>query len=113
MSDEPKNTGRALGPIGDRILFENDLIRVWAVALEAGQIQPWHRHDLPYLIVPLTAGHNEMEFDDGRIRQTEEVVGEVIWREAGIPHELRNISSWLYRNVLIEFKQPTTSSHNA
>jgi beta-alanine degradation protein BauB len=28
----------------------------------------------------------------------------VIWREAGIPHELLNCSTWQYRNVLIEIK---------
>ena len=95
---------RALGPVGDRILLENDTIRVWALALEPGGVQPWHRHDLPYLIVPLTDGQNEMEFADGRIRQTVETAGAVIWREAGIPHELRNRSGAPYRNVLIEFK---------
>jgi len=104
MSEAGKSEGRTLGPIGDRILFENDTVRVWGLSLESGQVQPWHRHDLPYLVVPLTEGRNEMEFDDGRLRQTVETVGEVIWREPGIPHELRNISTWQYRNVLIEFK---------
>jgi len=28
----------------------------------------------------------------------------VIWREAGIPHELLNCSDWQYRNVLVEIK---------
>jgi hypothetical protein len=28
----------------------------------------------------------------------------VLWREAGPPHELLNISDWQYRNVLIEIK---------
>jgi quercetin dioxygenase-like cupin family protein len=59
---------------------------------------------LPYLIVPLTEGKNEMTFDDGRVRQTQEKPGEVIWREPGIPHELRNCSDWQYRNVLVEIK---------
>ena len=95
---------RLLGPVGDRILFENATIRVWSVSLEPEAIQAWHKHDLPYLIVPLTPGENEMEFEDGRIRQTVETVGEVLWREAGIPHELRNKSTWQYNNVLIEFK---------
>jgi len=45
-----------------------------------------------------------MTFDDGRVRQTNEKPGEVIWREAGIPHELLNCSDWQYRNVLVEIK---------
>ncbi len=97
-----------LGPIGDRILFENDRVRVWSVALEPGGRQPWHQHLLPYLIVPLTPGRNEMHFADGRVRQTEEEPGVPIWREPGIPHELRNISDWQYKNVLIEIKNGGT-----
>ena len=104
MPEARKPESRSLGPVGDRILFENDTIRVWSVALAPGGVQAWHKHELPYLIVPLTPGQNEMEFEDGRIRQTVESIGGVLWREAGIPHELRNTSAWDYANVLIEFK---------
>ena len=104
MATMPPDT--ILGPIGNAILFENDVIRVWSVELEPNDRQAWHRHDLPYLIVPLTKGHNVMTFADGRVRETEEAVGGVLWREPGIPHELLNVSDWTYRNVLIEFKQP-------
>ena len=76
-------TNRTLGPIGDKILFENDQVRVWSVNLAPGQRQSWHRHDLPYLIVPLTKGKNIMYFDDGREKETSEAVGEVLWREPG------------------------------
>jgi quercetin dioxygenase-like cupin family protein len=107
MSASETGTSRTLGPIGDKILFENEHIRVWSVTLDPDGKQPWHQHHLPYLIVPLTPGKNEMHFDDGRLRLTEEKPGEVIWREPGIPHELHNISDWQYRNVLIEIK--TTS----
>jgi quercetin dioxygenase-like cupin family protein len=63
---------RVLGPIGDKILFENEVVRVWSVTLDPGERQPWHQHRLPYLIVPLTEGRNEMTFDDGRVRETHE-----------------------------------------
>ncbi len=104
--NEKTTADRPLGPIGDKILFENEQIRVWSVNLEPGERQPWHRHDLPYLIVPLTKGKNIMYFADGREKETNEVVGEVLWRERGIPHELLNISDWNYSNVLIEIKTP-------
>jgi len=78
-------TTRALGPIGDKIVFENEFVRVWSLALEPGQRQPWHQHLLPYLIVPLTEGQNEMTFDDGRVRETREKPGEVIWPRETCP----------------------------
>ena len=39
---------RVLGPIGDKIVFENELVRVRSVTLDTGQRQPWHQHLLPY-----------------------------------------------------------------
>jgi quercetin dioxygenase-like cupin family protein len=104
MSTTATPATRTLGPIGDAILFENEHVRVWSVKLDPGQKQPWHQHLLPYLIVPLTPGKNVMTFDDGRVRETNEEPGVVLWREPGIPHELENVSDWQYRNVLVELK---------
>jgi quercetin dioxygenase-like cupin family protein len=98
------STTRELGPIGDKIIFENDDIRVWSLTLKPGGRQPWHQHLLPYLVVPLTKGKNKMIFDDGREKETAENPGEALWREPGIPHELYNISDWDYSNVLVEVK---------
>jgi len=105
MSEIRMPEGTVLGNIGDEIIFENDTIRVWRLSLAPGGIQGWHRHDLPYLIVPLTPGDNFMRFADGRSRATKETPGEVMWREPGIPHELENVGKSTYSNVLIEFKQ--------
>lgn len=103
----PENT--TLGPIGDKIIFENDFVRVWRLSLEPGDTQAWHQHDLPYLIVPLTAGDNVMRFSDGRSRETKETPGDAMWREPGIPHELENVGKATYSNVLIEFKGATAA----
>src|SRR6516165_1444989 len=87
-----------------RVIFPNTAPAGGLMALDPGQRQPWHQHLLPYLIVPLTEGRNEMTFDDGRVRETHEKPGDAIWREPGIPHELLNRSDWQYRNILIEIK---------
>jgi quercetin dioxygenase-like cupin family protein len=94
----------ALALIGSSILYENDAVRVWAVVVEPGAKQPWHRHLLPYLIVPLTGGDIEIESVDGVIRRPKETVGEVMWRDAGEVHELRNTGSSVYKNILVELK---------
>jgi quercetin dioxygenase-like cupin family protein len=106
MTVEAFDPDTPLGPIGDEVVFENEFVRVWGLALEPGGRQPWHRHDLPYLVIPLTDGDNEMHFADGRRRPTKETPGTALWREAGIPHELYNRSSWRYRNILVELKVP-------
>lgn len=105
MSEIGMPEGTVLGNIGDKVIFENATIRVWSLTLAPGAIQAWHRHELPYLVVPLTPGDNVMRFADGRVRPTKEAPGEALWREPGIPHELENAGGGTYSNLLIEFKQ--------
>lgn len=100
----------SLGPIGDRVIFENDNVKVWIVELAPGQIQRWHKHELPYLVLPLTMGKNEMHFLDGRVVKTDEAPGMALWREAGVPHELRNTSDFDYKNLLVEIKATAKAS---
>ena len=50
-----------LGPIGDRVMYENELIRVWDFVVEPGKSKGWHRHELPYVIIPMTDGDIELE----------------------------------------------------
>lgn len=110
MSTEGMPEGTVLGKIGDEVIFENDTVRVWGLRLEPGEIQSWHQHQLPYLVVPLTPGNNVMRFNDGRVRPTTEAPGDALWREPGVPHELENVGDQPYANVLIEFKNVQTSS---
>ncbi|WP_333722713.1 AraC family ligand binding domain-containing protein [Agrobacterium tumefaciens] len=97
--------GTKLGKVGDEIILENDFVRVWRLSLAPGDIQAWHQHDLPYLVVPLTKGENVMRFASGKVRPTVEAAGDALWREPGEPHELENTSDWQYSNLLIELKK--------
>jgi beta-alanine degradation protein BauB len=90
--------------IGNRILFENDLVRVWELAVEPGKSKGWHRHDLPYVIVPITDGSIEIESIDGKVIRPQDVAGKAIWRDPGEIHDLRNLGTAIYKNVLVEIK---------
>ena len=79
----PSKRGAELGPIGDKIIFENERVRVWSVKLDPGERQAWHQHHLPYLIVPMTEGKNVMYFEDGRDRRDQEVPGRCALARAG------------------------------
>ena len=46
-ADEP------LGQVADRILFEDDKVRIWDMRLEPGEMSDLHRHDLDYYLVML------------------------------------------------------------
>jgi quercetin dioxygenase-like cupin family protein len=95
-----------LGPIGDRVMYENELVRVWDFVVEPGKNKGWHRHDLPYVIIPMTDGDIELESAiTGQIDRPKGVqIGSPIWRDAGEIHDLRNVGAASYRNILIEIK---------
>jgi beta-alanine degradation protein BauB len=94
-----------LGPIGDRVMYENELVRVWDFVVEPGKSKGWHRHELPYVIIPMTDGDIELESAlTGDIERPKGKIGEPIWRDAGEVHDLRNVGKDTYRNILIELK---------
>jgi hypothetical protein len=98
----------ALGPIDSHVLTAMSCMSTTPFGSGPSSLpsaeQPWHRHLLAYLIVPLTGGDIEIESVAGVIRRPKEMVGEVMWREAGEVHELRNAGSSVYRNILVELK---------
>ncbi|HET6214904.1 MAG TPA: cupin [Micromonosporaceae bacterium] len=93
-----------LAPVGDRILFENDLVRVWQVRLGPGETQPLHRHDHPYLVVAVQGAMNVVETADGQRIDAPEPQGSVVFREPGATHMLTNIGETTYVGRLIELK---------
>jgi hypothetical protein len=41
---------RPLGNVANKLLFENDLVRVWEMTLAPGERSDRHRHEHPYLL---------------------------------------------------------------
>jgi uncharacterized RmlC-like cupin family protein len=100
-----KVSGKPLGPIGTKVLFENEHIRVWAIELPPQGHQPLHEHYHPYLIVPISDGKSVMRWEDGRERHLCDVPGDVKYREAsGGPHELFNLEDKQFHSILVEIK---------
>src|SRR5947209_14798954 len=53
--------GITLGPIGHKIVLENEHVRVWEIRLAPGETIDFHIHYHPYLVVSLGGGDNEVE----------------------------------------------------
>jgi hypothetical protein len=105
MPDKLSKSGNPLGPIGTKVLFENEHIRVWSVELPGKGHQPLHEHEHPYLIVPVSEGKALMRWEDGREREITDVLGNVVYREAnGGPHELFNLEATKFHSILVEIK---------
>jgi hypothetical protein len=100
--------GVKLGQVGDKILLENDHVRVWEVKLEPGETIDFHIHYHPYLVVSLGGGTNEIETISGRKIMTEEPIGTYVFiDEMREVHRLTNRSNITYLSRLIEMKSVT------
>ena len=97
--------GIKLGEVGQKILLENEFIRVWEVRLEPGETHDFHIHDHPYLVVSLGGGDNEIETIFGQRITTNEPLGSFVFMNEMRPvHRLTNRSNIRYLSRLIELK---------
>jgi hypothetical protein len=99
MSDE------STGAIGNRVLFENEHVRVWENVVEPGQESPVHRHDHDYLAIDIEGDrvvHNSVK--DGDFPRTEYEVspGSVVRIRGGVTETAINTSATRFRTILVE-----------
>lgn len=97
--------GIALGEVGQRIVLENEYVRVWEIRLDPGQTIDFHIHYHPYLVISLGGGENEIETVFGKRITTEELLGSTVFiNEMRAVHRLTNRANVTYLSRLIELK---------
>lgn len=96
--------------VGTRLLFENERVRVWDLALEAGESLEKHIHRDDFLFVVINGGDlkhvdPQNSANDRAVRYEDDLV---VFREAGdegtIHNRLVNVGNASYRNIVIELK---------
>jgi len=91
--------------IATKLLFENDRVRIWELALAPGERAPFHCHAVPYFFVCVDGGHALSRFANGTTVAMEYTVGDTWFDEmAGGPevHDLENVGSTLLRFTTVE-----------
>ena len=98
---------QTMHPVGSKILFEDEHVRVWEAEVAPGETLPIHFHDLDYVTVTLTEGDVEVYEADGTIRRGHRVPGDVHVTKVGRGqrHVLKNVGSGPYVNRIIELKR--------
>jgi hypothetical protein len=97
--------GIKLGEVGQRIVLENDHLRVWEIDLKPGHVQDFHLHYHPYIVISLGGGQNEIETIFGDKRMTNEPLGSTVFMNEMRPvHKLTNKDTARYLSRLIELK---------
>ncbi|MGH6674359.1 MAG: hypothetical protein ACRECE_07005 [Xanthobacteraceae bacterium] len=103
--------GIVLGEVGQRIVLENEHVRVWEIRLDPGQTIDFHIHYHPYLVISLGGGENEIETVFGKRITTDEPLGGTVFiNEMRAVHRLTNRASVPYLSRLIELKHVTWSA---
>jgi redox-sensitive bicupin YhaK (pirin superfamily) len=96
--------------IGTRLMFENDRVRVWDLALAPGESLPKHIHQNDYLFIVINGGslrHTDPETPANN-RDVQYATDQVVFLEAGsgiVHNELVNMGDAPYRNLVIELKK--------
>jgi beta-alanine degradation protein BauB len=96
--------------VGTRVMFENDRVRVWDLALAPGESLEKHIHRDDYFFIVESGGlirfanpDNPAEYNDVQFADDQ-----VTWRDAGasgkVDNRLTNIGSKPHRNYVIELK---------
>ena len=97
--------GRVLGDVANKLLFENELVRVWEMNLAPGERSDRHRHDLPYLLCVLEGTRVDAEVEGrGRVEIPVQP-GSVFFVPPGATETALNASPDHFREILIELKQ--------
>lgn len=97
--------GVTLGEVGQRIVLENEYVRIWEIRLDPGQTIDFHIHYHPYVVISLGGGENEIETIFGKHIMTDEPLGSTVFiNEMRAVHRLTNRANTPYLSRLIELK---------
>ena len=91
-----------IGPIGDRVLFEDEHIRVWEMVLEPGESSPLHHHENDYVVVVVEGDHVTVEPLEAAPKSGSVTPGHSVFLRKGGTEVAVNSGAVRYRDVQIE-----------
>lgn len=94
--------------VGQTLVSETDLVRVWHISLEPGERLGFHRHELDYCWIALTPGRSRSMYFDGNTVDTDYKPGDckvfAFGHDETMVHDLTNIGDTNLAFTTIEFK---------
>jgi hypothetical protein len=101
---------RTLGPVGTKIIFEDERVRVWQLRLKPGEDSAIHRHELDHLLIQVAGDRIAVlpEPDtQGPYRdylEADVIPGAVVCVPHGGVELARNVGQQPYLEVIVELK---------
>lgn len=90
-------------PAVPTVQIDEAAVRVTEWRFAPGAVIDWHRHEYPYVVVPMTTGQLAIKGREGETL-AELVAGRSYARPEGVEHEVRNPNSYEFVFVEIEMK---------
>jgi beta-alanine degradation protein BauB len=87
------------------VTIDNERVRVTEWRFAPGAATGAHRHEWPYVIVPLTTGRLGASGPAGD-SVNDLVTGAPYYRPAGVEHDVRNVNDFEFAFIEIELKPP-------
>jgi quercetin dioxygenase-like cupin family protein len=93
-----------LGDVANRLLFENERVKVWQMDLAPGESSDFHEHTHPYLICVVEGDTVDADFENGKSIKIPVRPGQVFYVEPGSRETAVNRSQTRFKEFLIELK---------
>jgi beta-alanine degradation protein BauB len=99
-----------LGPMGDRIVFENDRVRIWEIEIPPGGDSNVHEHELDYVLVILGGDRVAAVQEPGsgsalpEYFEADVTPGQAVFVNRGGVETARNVGDVPYSEIIIELK---------
>ena len=94
------------------VQVDNEMVRITEWRFAPGASTGHHRHEYPYVVVPMTTGRLALTSAAGAATG-DLVIGQAYYRPAGAEHDVRNANAFEFVFVEIELKTPTLAPGGA
>lgn len=86
------------------VQVDNDQFRVTEWRFAPGAETGWHRHEMDYVVVPMTTGQLKIELPGDEIMMSDLKAGVSYAREIGVEHNVINANDFEFVFVEVEAK---------
>lgn len=101
---------RKLGAIANRVLFENERVRIWEMRMPAGESGPVHRHTLDHILVQIAGDRMavlpepDTQGEYKEYLEADVAPGQIFFVQRGGIETAKNVGQREYHEILIELK---------
>ncbi len=101
---------RELGDIANRVVFENERVRIWEMKLEPGKDGPVHQHDLDHVLIQIDGDRmavvpepdTKSRYDT--YQEADVFPGQIFYVEKGGIETARNVGARAFHEIIVELK---------